>query len=345
MAIDRRAFLTQGLGGAAAAGAAIAAEDAQAFPLARSTYQASPDAVGILYDSTLCIGCRACVAACKAANGAPAVTPAYLSDWNAGTWDAAEDLDGRTLNVIKAYLNGTREAKDREIDGFAFVKRHCLHCIDPSCVSVCPVSAMHKDPVTGIVTNDKDACMGCRYCSYSCPFGVPQFDLTKAYGKINKCEMCSHLQAKGGIPACCDVCPTGASLFGKLTDLQKEAEARLSLAAGTAYDFPRGKLGDDRFPKHSDAIAKYVKKVYGEKDGGGTQLRYIAGVPFERLGLPTLPPHSFASISEGVQHTLYKWFAAPLVLFAGLLALTWRATRGQRAGGEAHSGAHHAPKA
>lgn len=333
MSIDRRAFLTRSFGGAAAAGASLATGDAQALTLARPDHIASPQAVGILYDSTLCVGCKACVAACKAANGAPAVTPATLAGWNEGEWDSAEDLDGRTLNVIKAYVNGTREVKDRETDGFAFVKRHCLHCIDPSCVSVCPVSAMRKDPVTGIVTNDKDACMGCRYCSYACPFGVPQFDLSQWYGRINKCEMCGHLQAKGGIPACCDVCPTGASLFGKLTDLQKEAETRVSLVAGASYEFPRGRLGDETRPTYPGQAANYLKKIYGEKDGGGTQLRYIAGVPFAKLGLPTLPPHSFAATAEGIQHTLYKWFAAPLVLFAGLLALTYRSTR-RRPGGE-----------
>jgi Fe-S-cluster-containing dehydrogenase component len=331
MSLDRRAFLARSFGGAAA-GAALAAGEAQAITLARPDRVAPPGAVGILYDSTLCVGCKACVAACKAANGAPAVVPATLKAWNDGEWDSAEDLDGRTLNVIKAYVNGTREAKDREVDGFAFVKRHCLHCIDPSCESVCPVSAMRKDPVTGIVTNDKDACMGCRYCSYACPFGVPQFDLSIAYGRINKCEMCKHLQAKGGIPACCDVCPTGASLFGKLTDLQKEAETRIALAAGTEYDFPRGRLGDESRPKNPGHAATYLKKVYGEKDGGGTQLRYIAGVSFEKLGLPTLPPHSFAATAEGIQHTVYKWFLAPLVLFAGLLALTWRSTRRGRDG-------------
>ena len=327
MSLDRRTFLTRGLGGAAAAGSALAAGEADALTLARPDKVASPDAVGILYDSTLCVGCKACVAACKAANGAPAVVPATLADWNQGQWDSAEDLDGRTLNVIKVYVNGSREMKDREIDGFAFVKRHCLHCIDPSCVSVCPVSAMHKDPVSGIVTNDKDACMGCRYCSYACPFGVPQFDLTTPYGRINKCQMCAHLQAKGGIPACCDVCPTGASLFGKLTDLQKEAETRVVLASGTDYEFPRGRLGDATRPTHPGKTAAYQKKIYGEKDGGGTQLRYLAGVPFERLGLPVLPEHSFAARAEGIQHTLYKWFLAPIVLFAGLLVLTYRSTR------------------
>lgn len=332
MSIDRRTFLTGSLGGAAA-GTSLVAGDAQAWTLARPNKIASPEAVGILYDSTLCVGCKACVAACKAANGAPSVVPATLADWNQGQWDSAEDLDGRTLNVIKVYVNGTREVKDREIDGFAFVKRHCLHCVDPSCVSVCPVSAMQKHPVTGIVTNNKDACMGCRYCSYACPFGVPQFDLSQPYGRINKCEMCKHIQAKGGIPACCDVCPTGASLFGKLTDLQKEAETRLSLAAGTSYDFPRGRLGDDR-PKNPGHVASYQKKIYGEKEIGGTQLRYLAGVPFERLGLPKFPNRSFVSTAEGIQHTIYKWFAAPVVLFAGLLALTYRSTRKGNGGDE-----------
>lgn len=324
MTLDRRAFLS--LGGAVAGGAAVVSGNAEAITLARPTREAAPEAVGILYDSTLCVGCKACVAACKTANEAPAVIPKTLADWNKNTWDSAEDLDGRTLNVIKAYVNGTRETKDRETDGFAFVKRHCLHCIDPSCVSVCPVSAMKKDAATGIVTYDKDACMGCRYCSYACPFGVPQFDLTQAYGRINKCEMCTHLQKKGQIPACCDVCPTGASLFGKLTDLQKEADRRVSLAPGTAYEYPRGRLGDDR-PSYPGTIATYLKKVYGVNDGGGTQVRYLAGIPFERLGLPKLPPHSFAALSEGIQHTLYKWFAAPLALFAGFLALAYRSSR------------------
>jgi Fe-S-cluster-containing dehydrogenase component len=327
MSLDRRQFLTQSFGGAAAAGSALAAGEADAFTLARPNKPVLPDAVGILYDSTLCVGCKACMSACKAANGAPAVVPAELADWNQGQWDSSEDLDGRTLNVIKVYVNGTREVKDREIDGFAFVKRHCLHCVDPSCVSVCPVSAMRKDPVKGIVTNDKDACMGCRYCSYACPFGVPQFDLSQPYGRINKCQMCEHLQAKGGFPACCDVCPTGASLFGKLTDLQKEAEKRISLASGADYDFPRGRLGDASRPPNPGHIAHYQKKVYGEKEAGGTQVRYLAGVPFPRLGLPALPDYSFASRAEGIQHTIYKWFAAPVVVFAGLLALTYRSTR------------------
>ena len=73
-----------------------------------------------------------------------------------------KDLDGKSLNVIKAFRDGTAETKDAEIDGHAFVKRHCMHCVDAGCVSVCPVSAMRKDPETGVVTHHPDACIGCR---------------------------------------------------------------------------------------------------------------------------------------------------------------------------------------
>ena len=162
--VDRRNFL---IGSGFATAAAVA--PAEAAAIARPPKQMPPQAVGMLYDSTLCIGCKACVAACKSANNMPADIPEHLSGWNESTWDSAEDLSGRTLNVIKVYRNGTVEQKDREIDGFAFVKRHCLHCVDPSCVSVCPVSAMKKDPVTGIVSHDADACIGCRYCVYQLP--------------------------------------------------------------------------------------------------------------------------------------------------------------------------------
>ena len=320
--LSRRQLLTNGC-----VGVAVTAAPTEAFAIARPPKEISPVAVGMLYDSTLCIGCKACVAACKTANEMPVEIPPDLNNWNEHTWDSAEDLSGRTLNVIKVYRNGTAEKKDREVDGFAFVKRHCLHCVDPSCVSVCPVGAMQKDPVTGIVSHDPDVCIGCRYCVYACPFGVPQYDFNNPFGKIAKCQFCRHLQKDGKVPACCDVCPTGASLFGNVKDLEQETARRLSATPGTPYQFPRGRLGDNR-PPNPATIPNYVKAIYGEHEGGGTQVRYIAGIPFQQLGLPSVPWQAPAALSEGVQHTIYQWLIAPIIAFAGLAVLVRRRVNG-----------------
>jgi len=325
--MDRRQFLSGC--GAGAAGAACAAAPAEAA-IARAPKELPPGAVGMLYDSTLCIGCQACVDACREANGVEIEdVPFKLAGWNgARTWDTAQDLDGETLNVIQVWRDGTAETKDAETDGFAFMKRHCLHCVDPSCVSVCPVTAMTKDAETGIVAYDPKACIGCRYCSYACPFGVPQFDLSERFGKINKCEMCRHLQAEGKIPACCDVCPTGASLFGPVEQLQQEAETRLAAAPGSAYAYPRGDIRDDR-PAHAGAIPTYVRHVYGETEVGGTQVRYLSGVAHAKLGLPTLGGFAPARLSEGLQHTIYQWMILPVAAFAVLAGIV-RRNRGRQ---------------
>lgn len=318
--MKRRDFLKATLGGGAAALAG-----ATTTVQARENLKPIEGAVGLLYDSTLCVGCKACVKACKEVNG----MPPEIRDGNP-QYDSARDLSAKTRNVIKVYKNGTAEVKDREIDGFAFAKRSCQHCVDPGCVSVCPVSALTKDPKTGIVGYDADACIGCRTCMTGCPYNVPRFDYEGPFGKLFKCELCNQKGLervdKGLTPACAEVCPTGATLFGRQDDLLQEAKHRLALPEGEMVSYPRGNLSKPDAP-HEKPAPKYQSNVFGEKELGGTQVMHIAGVPTEKLGLPNFPERSYASISEGVQHTIYKGFAAPLLALAGMTYLVRRNTK------------------
>jgi len=310
MSIKRRDFLKAAVSGSAAAALPATTE-------ARGNLEPPPNAVGMLYDATLCIGCKACMVGCKEANDMP-VENADQSP----IWDMPTDTSGKTLNIIKLYRNGTAEVKDREIDGFSFVKRHCMHCVDPGCISVCPTTAMRKDPDTGVVTHHPDACIGCRYCVWACPYNIPKWDFEEAFGQIHKCQFCNHRLVEGKLPACVEHCPTGASLFGTREELLEEAHRRLEMEPGSTYAYPRNTLQDDS--RHEAIVPHYIDQVYGESQGGGTQVMVLAGVPFDDLDLPILPERSYASISETIQGTVYKGMVAPLALLGGLMFVTRR---------------------
>ncbi len=317
MAIDRRDFfkLAAKTAAFAAAGKATTAE-------ARPSKQMPDEALGLLFDGTLCIGCRACMPACKEANGMPDErTPLEANGQVSAVWDAPLDISGHTLNVIKAYRDGTGMTKDVVTDGYAFTKQSCFHCVDPSCVSACPVSAMTKDPLNGIVSYSVDACIGCRYCVAACPFGVPRFTYDTPKPKISKCQLCKHRLAEGQFAACATVCPTGATLFGKVKDLKKEIDRRKSLMPGTATRYPRGRIDGNDF--YEGKAGKYVQRVYGEREIGGTQVLHLSGVPFELLDKPELPDVAPAAVSESIQHGLYYGLIAPAT-FLGILVAAAR---------------------
>ncbi len=323
--MKRRDFLKAAAGGATALCSVGVAQ-------ARPNLEPAENAVGMLFDSTLCVGCKACVAKCKEVNSMP---PVIEGDNKA--WDSARDLSGDTLNVIKVYKNGTAEVKDAQVNGFCFEKRSCMHCVDPGCVSVCPVTAMRRDSLTGIVTHHADVCIGCRNCMVGCPYNVPQFEYNDAFGQIQKCQMCNQAGVeridKGLMTGCAEVCPTGATLFGSRKALLAEAKRRMLLKPGEIYNYPRGDISKP-YSYHEKAVPTYQQHVWGEKEAGGTNVMHISAVPFDKLGMPPLGERSAASIAEGVQHTLYNYMALPAIALAGLTYVVRRNTDDDDEGGE-----------
>ena len=289
---------------------------------AREPIPRLPEADGILYDATLCIGCKACMAACKEYNHLP---PDHHNPNN--VWDDPIDLSAKTYNIVKLYTNGTGQAKDQAVNGYSFVRRFCMHCVDASCTSACPVGALHKDPQTGAVLYNKSVCIGCRYCQIACPYNVPKFEWDKTFPQIQKCQLCSHRIAQGSYPACCEFCPTGASIYGNVQDLLKEAKRRLSLTTGQMAEYPLRRV--DSPDKAQRQVTPYLNHIYGAREGGGTQVLMLANVPFNKLGLPQLPPESAASHAETLYHTLYKGMIGPYVLLGGLFYLIYKNTTNQ----------------
>lgn len=250
-----------------------------------------PGAVGLLYDSTKCIGCKTCVVACKEAKGLPADTDGY----GGGLYDAPDSLNEHTRNIIQLYRDGNE---------FAFVKKQCMHCVDPACVNACMMGALHKDEEKGFVAWQDSRCIGCRYCETACPFNVPKFQWSSRAPKIVKCELCRERLADGKQPACVEVCPRQAVIFGKRSDLLEEAHRRIR--------------------EHPDV---YVNKVYGEHDLGGTQALYLSHVDFEKLGFRFQEDEPVPDVQQAIQHGLYKGFAIPIGLFAAVGTLVFRNRR------------------
>ena len=324
MSLNRREFLKT-----AAAGSGGLLLGVQARPAASAQEHLPHEAVGILYDATLCIGCKSCMVNCKKFNtpepGALALkgrtTPPYETT-GAGIWDEPRDLSSKTLSIIKVYKSGTAVTKDAVKDGYSFVKQHCLHCAAPACVSVCPVGALQKDPVNGVVFYEESRCIGCRYCQIACPFRIPTYEYENASPQIRKCQLCRHRLTEGKYAACCEFCPTGASIFGRVDDLKAEAERRLALQPGKEYAFPVQTAKSASFSTRP--VARYEKHVYGLSEAGGTQYLLLAGVPFELLGLdPRLGDKPLPDATWGY----IKKIPALIVGVAGAGALTWAVTR------------------
>lgn len=170
---------------------------------------------GFEVDLDACSGCKACVTACHRLNG--------LDDGE--SFRSVGSLIGTQVTEVPvepAWRLSTLTVEPWQ----QTVTAACHHCVDPACLDGCPVDAYEKDPVTGIVRHLDDQCIGCSYCTLTCPYEVPQFNADR--GIVRKCDLCSDRLAEGEAPACVQACPTSAISVG-IVDV---AEAITRAAAG-----------------------------------------------------------------------------------------------------------------
>jgi formate dehydrogenase beta subunit len=284
MSLNRRQFLKLaglGVGGALLSPGAIQAAggvDAE-------------NGVSMLYDTTLCIGCRACQTACREWNKTTVEKDA------SGLYDAPLELSADTWTLIQLYEVGGQRS---------FVKHQCMHCLHPACVSACPVSALQKT-AEGPVTYNPGRCVGCRYCMLACPFRVPKFKWDATLSYVAKCTFCNDRLLVGDGPACAEACPTDALIWGLRGDMLAQAKARLAA--------------------HPN---RYVDRIYGEHDAGGTSVLYLSHVPFENIGLPDLGSGPVPGLSDAMAPIILPGiFAAGVALLAGA---RYRTGRGPKEG-------------
>ncbi len=307
MDISRRKFLQIG---AVASGSVVCAGVKPAS--ARDLREPNPEWLGMLNDTTRCIGCKACQVACKKENKLPMESTLNESA-NVGrdVYDAPRGLSERTYTLIKMQ-------QDEENGKTTFVKTQCMHCSEPACASACIVGALKKQD-NGAVAYDSGLCMGCRYCMVACPFNVPQFEWQNAIPSIKKCTLCRETKLKEGKPtACSSVCPAGAISFGKRSDLIKLARKRI-----------------EKDPK------LYQDHIYGEKEVGGTGVLYLARpkMQFASLGLPAFKYRTVAGLTESIQHRIFQYFIPPIAVYSVLGGIMYRNQSRKKNGGE-EGGSH-----
>jgi len=166
-------------------------------------------------DTTTCIGCKACEAACV--------------EWNeTGRIQTVQTGSYQTLPTLHAQFWNLIRFNERDFDGgivWLMRKDQCMHCEDPGCLAACPAPGAIVQYANGIVDVNPEQCIGCGYCETGCPFDVPRFHQTT--GKMAKCTLCVDRVDVGLEPACIKACPTGCLQFGTKDDMVALATNRV----------------------------------------------------------------------------------------------------------------------
>lgn len=283
-----------------------------------------------LVDITKCIGCRACQVACKQWNDRDGEDTEL--DFNLGFQNPAT-LSANTLTLITFH-----EIPNEKAPGglnYLFTMRRCLHCLEPACASACPTTALDRRS-DGPVVYDANKCIGCRYCIWACPWGVPTAEWDSLAPKIQKCTHCADrsdqpapvsfngqplsaeqsnlYREKVVTPACVKACPADCLRFGTREEILAEAHNRISARPD-----------------------KYVDHIYGEKEAGGTSVLYLSSVPFDKLGFPDVGTDAYPSRSKLALHAVPPAVLAVGALLSGVYALLKRRASAMAKGrGQAH---------
>ncbi len=214
--------------------------------------------MGMLYDTSKCVGCRACQMACKNWNKLPGE-----SNDREGIYESPLDLSADTWTLIKLAEHG---------DAWSFSNYQCMHCAEASCVSVCPTGAAAHNGEFVVI--DQEWCIGCGYCVQACPFNVPH--RSEETGTARKCTFCNDRVANGDQPACASACPTGALTWGQRDELLVKAKERVDAL---------------RISGFADA------HLYGESELGGLGRLSVLTLPLEAYGLPQSPRSATANVA------------------------------------------------
>lgn len=302
--ISRRSFLKGTLAAAGVAGMS-------ALPLPKSARAAGGQELATLIDIRKCIGCEACVEACKDVNAPKFPEPEkpypkmYPSRVKVEDWSDKRYTSDRLTPYNWVFIQNATVKMNGE-ERTLHVPRRCMHCQNPPCADLCPWGAAFKLK-NGITRINSDVCLGGSKCKDVCPWHIPQrqtgvglyLDLMPAFagnGVMYKCDRCYNRIEKGELPACIEICPENVQQIG-----------------------PR-----DEIVKKAHQIAKEINGyIYGEKENGGTNTIYVSPVPFQELnraiekgpGKPHLKP-----VENTMEHADNLAKAMVIAPFAGIAA-------------------------